>query len=79
MEQGEVSATFRKCIYKKHFLWYNENVGACNGQVPFFRLESGSGIGYRKSDSQGSQKQKEITLDRASQHNQGLFLFTLDI
>ena len=37
VEQGELSATFRKCIYKKHFLWYNGNVGACE-DFSVFRL-----------------------------------------
>ena len=35
VEQGELSATFRKCIYKKHFLWYNGNVGACENFLVF--------------------------------------------
>ena len=29
VKQGEVLTTFKNCIYKIHFLWYNKNVGAC--------------------------------------------------
>ena len=36
VEQGEVSATFPKRIYKKDFLWYNKNVGACLQTSPIF-------------------------------------------
>ena len=35
--------------------------------------------GLLKNPAPRRHGKKEITLDRASQHNQGLFLFTLDI
>ena len=41
VEQGELSATFRKCIYKWKFLWYNRNVGGCWKTALFF-MSSGA-------------------------------------
>ena len=93
VEQGEVSATFSKRIYKKDFLWYNKNVGACLQTSPIFIKNHGrsgpppsgsvrpAGTNKKISGTFAANvsHKNEITLDRASQHNQGLFLFTLDI
>ena len=48
VEQGELSATFRKCIYKWQFLWYNGNVGGCWKTALFFILRRRGAAASRK-------------------------------